>query len=124
MKDGVILRVNKPARMGIDDASLYPLQPCLPRGLRSALLRKASVLRNWLLRKWDARQPSSAFSRSPLMLQSRVLLHCCVLRMCAETNFSHPFLRKLQLHILNASTESEINTAFYCRSSIGPAGGA
>src|SRR6516164_213149 len=78
---------------GIDDASLYPLQPCLPRGLRSALLRKASVLRNWLLRKWDARQPSSAFSRSPLMLQSRVLLHCCVLRMCAETNFSHPFLR-------------------------------
>jgi hypothetical protein len=32
--------------------------------------------------------------------------------MCAETNFSHPFLRKLQLHILNASTESEINTAF------------
>ena len=29
--------------------------PCLPRGLRSALLRKASVLRNWLLRKWDAR---------------------------------------------------------------------
>src|SRR6516164_8060906 len=93
MKDGVILRVNKPARMGIDDASLYPLQPCLPRGLRSALLRKASVLRNWLLRKWDARQPSSAFSRSPLMLQSRVLLHCCVLRMCAETNFSHPFLR-------------------------------
>src|SRR6516162_7805593 len=93
MKDGVILRVNKPARMGIDDASLYPLQPCLPCGLRSALLRKASVLRNWLLRKWDARQPSSAFSRSPLMLQSRVLLHCCVLRMCAETNFSHPFLR-------------------------------
>src|SRR6516162_4838542 len=64
MKDGVILRVNKPARMGIDDASLYPLQSCLPRGLRSALLRKASVLRNWLLRKWDARQPSSAFSRS------------------------------------------------------------
>src|SRR6516164_7340677 len=63
---------------------------CLPRGLRSALLRKASVLRNWLLRKWDARQPSSTFSRSPLMLQSRVLLHCCVLRMCAETNFSHP----------------------------------
>src|SRR6516164_8711749 len=150
MKDGVILRVNKPARMGIDDASLYPcslacraacvrrcyekqacyeigcyengtrgslaglfplatLSPCcLPRGLRSALLRKASVLRNWLLRKWDARQPSSAFSRSQhfpecngprylleqrriwLMLQSRVLLHCCVLRMCAETNFSHP----------------------------------
>src|SRR6516225_5036244 len=79
----VILRVNKPARMGIDDASLYPLQPCLPRGLRAALLRKASVLRNWLLRKWDARQPRSAFSRS-------VLLHCCVLRMCAETNFSHP----------------------------------
>ena len=37
---------------------------CLPRGLRSALLRKASVLRNWLLRKWDARQPSSAFSHS------------------------------------------------------------
>jgi hypothetical protein len=67
--------------------------PCLPRGLRSALLRKASVLRNWLLRKWDARQPRSAFSRSPLMLQSRVLLHCCVLRMCAETNFSHPILR-------------------------------
>src|SRR6516225_7222792 len=63
MKDGVILRVSKPARMGIDDASLYPLQPCLPRGLRSALLRKASVLRNWLLRKWDARQPRSAFSR-------------------------------------------------------------
>src|SRR6516162_2024579 len=111
MKDGVILRVNKPARMGIDDASLYPLQPCLPRGLRSALLRKASVLRNWLLRKWDARQPRSAFSRSQhfpecngprylleqrriwLMLQSRVLLHCCVLRMCAETNFSHAFLR-------------------------------
>jgi len=108
MKDGVILRVNKPARMGIDDASLYPLQPCLPRGLRSALLRKASVLRNWLLRKWDARQPRSAFSRSQhfpecngprylleqrriwLMLQSRVLHHCCVLRMCAETNFSHP----------------------------------
>src|SRR6516225_2945722 len=40
MKDGVILRVNKPARMRIDDASLYPLQPCLPRGLRTALLRK------------------------------------------------------------------------------------
>src|SRR6516164_4983461 len=106
MKDGVILRVSEPARMGIDDASLYPcslacraacvrrcyekqacyeigcyengtrgslaglfplatLSPCcLPRALRSALLRKASVLRNWLLRKWDARQPSSAFSRS------------------------------------------------------------
>ena len=31
MKDEVILRVSKPARMGIDDASLYPLQPCLPR---------------------------------------------------------------------------------------------
>src|SRR6516225_4820889 len=44
---------------------------------------KTSVLRNWLLRKWDARQPRSAFSRS-------MLLHCCVLRMCAETNFSHP----------------------------------
>jgi len=24
MKDGVILRVSKPARMGIDDAPLYP----------------------------------------------------------------------------------------------------
>src|SRR6516225_5195117 len=88
MKDGVILRVSKPARMGIDDASLYPLQPCLPRGLRSALLRKASVLRNRLLRKWDARQPSSAFSRSPLMLQSRVLLHCCVLRTLRGTSAS------------------------------------
>src|SRR6516165_947300 len=25
---------------GIDDASLYPLQPCLPRGLRSACYEK------------------------------------------------------------------------------------
>ena len=41
MKDEVILRVSKPARMSIDDASLYPLQPCLPRGLRSALLKAA-----------------------------------------------------------------------------------
>ena len=26
MKDGVILRVSEPARMGIDDAPLYPLR--------------------------------------------------------------------------------------------------
>jgi len=40
MKDGVILRVSKHARMGIDDAPLYPLRPpgndkLLPVGAQS-----------------------------------------------------------------------------------------
>src|SRR6516165_6830280 len=89
MKVGLILRVSKPARMGIDDASLYPLQPCLPRGLRSALLRKASVLRNWLLRKWDARQPSWPFPAPNTFAMLLAALSAQPGAMCADERWSH-----------------------------------
>ena len=110
MKDGVILRVSKPARMGIDDSGLNALRPpthdekqacfeigCYENGTRGSLARPFPA-RNTFAMLLAARLAFGAVTKSKRVTKSavtkmgraRVLLHCCVLWMCAETNFSHP----------------------------------
>src|SRR6516162_4838541 len=117
MKDGVILRVSKPARMAsmmrhsipcslacraacvrrcYEKQACYEIG-CYENGTRGSLARPFPA-RNTFAMLLAARLAFGAVTKSKRVTKSavtkmgraRVLLHCCVLWMCAETNFSHP----------------------------------